>query len=164
MFVYSLIHAYSHSPHLQSFFKEDPLIGPRRALLEARRDRLALACTALSRIKVQSPPASSSSNMPIQSSAGVRQLTGQMSRVTVTLAIGLNGIGLVVTDDEIANRIVVKDLRKMPGGAVNPSELAGIRVGDEVEMINGEAPATIQDAVNMLKTTRDSVTITVLRR
>jgi C-terminal processing protease CtpA/Prc len=94
----------------------------------------------------------------------MRPSIGHMSRVTVTVAIGSSGIGLVVTDDEVANRIVVKDLRKMPGGAVNPSEFAGIRVGDEVEMINGEAPATLQDAVNMLKTSRDSVTITVLRR
>lgn len=94
----------------------------------------------------------------------MRPITGNMNRVTVTVAIGSSGIGLVVTDDEVANRIVVKDLRKMPGGAVNPSEFAGIRVGDEVEMINGESPATLQDAVNMLRTSRDSVTITVLRR
>ena len=164
MFMNSLIYTSFHSPDLQSFFKEDPLIGPRRAQLEARRDRLALACTALSRIKVRGPSASSSPPVLSQSSAGARPFSGHMSRVTVTVAIGLSGIGLVVTDDDIANRIVVKDLRKMPGGAVNPSELAGIRVGDEVEMINGEAPATLQDAVNTLKTSRDSVTITVLRR
>ena len=140
------------------------MISSRRALLEARRDRLALACTALSRIKIRSPPASSSSLLSSQSTGEMTLLSGQMSRITVTVAIGHSGIGLVVTDDEISNRIVVKDLRKMPGGAVNPSELAGIRVGDEVEMINGEAPATLLDAVNMLKTSRDSVTITVLRR
>ena len=87
-----------------------------------------------------------------------------VSRITFTVAIGTNGIGLVVVDDDVTNRITVKDLRKMPGGAVNPSELAGILVGDEVERINGKMPADLQDAVHLLKCSKESVTITIIRK
>ena len=51
----------------------------------------------------------------------------------------------------------------MPDNAVNPSEQAGIKVGDEVEKINGEAPGNLQDAVNALKNCKHSVTLTILR-
>ena len=85
------------------------------------------------------------------------------TRLIVTVAIGANGIGLVVTDDESSNYIIIKDLRKMPDNTVNPSELAGIKVGDIVEKINGDTPGTLQDAVNLLKNSKNSVTLTILR-
>ena len=178
---------------LQSFFTEDPLLAPRRAALESRRDKLSLASTALSRIQVKMPlltPQANSNRDSVLSntvSQGQGQGQGQalpvasnnnnteaasavdirsraVSRITLTVAIGTNGIGLVVVDDDATNRITVKDLRKMPGGAVNPSEVAGILVGDEVERINGKMPSDLQDAVHLLKCSKDSVTITVLRK
>ena len=51
----------------------------------------------------------------------------------------------------------------MPDNAINPSELAGIKVGDIVEKINGDTPGTLQDAVNLLKNSKNSVTLTILR-
>ena len=158
----------------------------KRSALEGRRDRLALACTALSKIQVHvhvSQPASlsagirnastsgggyiatgSSSSSSSSSSSGSGSGSGiERTRLTLTVQIGSNGIGLVVTDDESSNHIMIKDLRKMPDNSPNPSEIAGVRVGDEVERINGEAPSNLQDAVNMLKNSRHSVTLTILR-
>jgi PDZ domain len=173
--------------YLQSFFVEDPLLEQRRAVLESRRDRLVLASSALSRIqiRVQTQP----SHAQTRSFGGISTAQGGTgrgetsplningnvnsngnivlkSRLLVTVAIGASGIGLIVTDEETANGIViiVKDLRKMPGGIMNPSEYAGILVGDEVEKINGETPATLKDAVNMLKNSQQSVNLTVLRK
>ena len=151
----------------------------KRSALEGRRDRLALACTALSKIQVHvhvSQPASLSAGIRNASTSGGGYIaTGSSSsssgsgsgiertRLTLTVQIGSNGIGLVVTDDESSNHIMIKDLRKMPDNSPNPSEIAGVRVGDEVERINGEAPSNLQDAVNMLKNSRHSVTLTILR-
>ena len=163
---------------LQSFFVEDPLLEQRRAALESRRDRLVLASSALSRIQIRAPNRPFGGPSGTQGGAGNSNSRGDMgplnsnsssvlkSRLLVTVAIGASGIGLIVTDEESANGIViiVKDLRKMPGGIVNPSEHAGILVGDEVEKINGETPATLKDAVNMLKNSQQSVTLTVLRK
>ena len=70
----------------------------------------------------------------------------------------------VVTDDETGSLMVVKDLRKMPGNIPNPSELAGVRVGDVVEKINNVAPKSLKEAVTMLKNSSNTVTMTVLRR
>ena len=159
----------------------------KRATLETRRDRLALASTALSRIQIQdrtpgqgrdysqpsgtsnsnlasdalSPSGSSSSSSSSSSGGAIGRK--EKTRLMVTVAIGANGIGLIVTDDESSNHIIIKDLRRMPDNAVNPSEQAGIKVGDEVEKINGEAPGNLQDAVNALKNCKHSVTLTILR-
>jgi PDZ domain len=166
---------------LQSFFVVDPLLEQRRAVLESRRDRLVLASSTLSRIqiRVQTQPFHSQTRS-IGGPSGAQSGTGRgetgplssnsnivlKSRLLVTVAIGASGIGLIVTDEETANgiAIIVKDLRKMPGGITNPSEHAGILVGDEVEKINGETPATLKDAVNMLKNSQQSVNLTVLRK
>ena len=156
----------------------------KRATLETRRDRLALASTALSRIQIQDrnpgqgrdysqPSGTSNSNLASDalspsgssssSSSGGAIGRKEKTRLMVTVAIGANGIGLIVTDDESSNHIIIKDLRRMPDNAVNPSEQAGIKVGDEVEKINGEAPGNLQDAVNALKNCKHSVTLTILR-
>lgn len=176
---------------LQSFFIEDPQLEQRRAVLESRRDRLVLASSALSRIQIRAQtrpfggpsgtqggignsnssrgdtgPLNSNSNNNSNNNSYSNSNSVLKSRLLVTVAIGASGIGLIVTDEETANGIViiVKDLRKMPGGITNPSEHAGILVGDEVEKINGETPATLKDAVNMLKNSQQSVTLTVLRK
>ena len=137
----------------------------KRSSLEARRDRLALASTALSRIQTQThtQERKGSGSGPGNSGGSGSSSSGK-TRLLVTVAIGASGIGLVVTDDETTSHIIIKDLRKMPDNSVNPSELAGIRVGDEVEKINGEIPSNLQDAVNMLKNSKNSVTLTILRK
>ena len=141
---------------------------------------MAVASTVLSRIQIQDrtpgsglgsdPSQGKNSNFRgneiVKSSSSNNILTGgkkDKTRLIVTVAIGANGIGLVVTDDESSNYIIIKDLRKMPDNAINPSELAGIKVGDIVEKINGDTPGTLQDAVNLLKNSKNSVTLTILR-
>jgi C-terminal processing protease CtpA/Prc len=88
-----------------------------------------------------------------------------MNRLVLDVKIGPHGIGLVVTDDDGGSgRMIVKDLRRMPGDARNPSEQAGVRVGDIVERINGEIPRNLAEAVNLLKNAKMSVGLAVLRR
>ena len=158
---------------LESFFTEDPLLVQKRDALEGRRDRLVLASTALARIQVRpssSLPATPQST-PMKGPAAGSSSSGSSSggksvvvRLTLTVSIGTHGIGLVVTDDETGSLMVVKDLRKMPGNLPNPSEAAGVRVGDVVERINNVAPASLKEAVAMLKSSSNTVTLTVLRK
>lgn len=150
---------------LESFFTEDPQLVQTRLALDARKDRLSQAALALSRIQVRpstmpTTPMKHSSGSPSGKAGGADLLT----RLTLTVTIGAHGIGLVVTDDETGSLMVVKDLRKMPNNTANPSELAGVRVGDVVEKINNVAPKSLKEAVAMLKSSSSTVTLTVVRR
>jgi len=168
---------------LESFFTEDPLLVQKRGALESRRDRLTQASTALA--KVQARPSSTPGTPQttpmkgLAAAAAAATTTSSSSagggggggggksavvRLTLTVSIGAHGIGLVVTDDDTGSLMVVKDLRKMPGNLPNPSEAAGVRIGDVVERINNVAPASLKEAVAMLKSSNSTVTLTVLRK
>jgi hypothetical protein len=153
---------------LESFFTEDPQLVQMRITLDARKDRLSQASLALSRIQVRPTPTPTTplkhTSAMSPSPSGKTGGADPVARHTLTVTIGAHGIGLVVTDDETGSLMVVKDLRKMPNNVPNPSELAGVRVGDVVEKINNLAPKSLKEAVAMLKSSSSSVTLTVLRR
>ena len=164
---------------MQSFFTEDPELVQKRLILEQRSVRLQQASSTLSQIQVVSTnqPSlmslfSSPTNYNISNSnSGTVMNDGKSieeTRLSLTITIGIYGIGLIVANDsnDSSNnqQMVVKELRKMPNGITNPSELAGVKIGDIVEMINGIYPKSLQDAVNMLKNVKDTVTLSVIRK
>ena len=65
---------------------------------------------------------------------------------------------------ESSNLMMVKDLRVMPNNSPNPSEQAGVRIGDIVEQIDGQRPRDLHEAVAMLKNAKNSVTLVVVRK
>lgn len=129
------------------------LVQQRRAL-ESRRDRLTMAASALGRIQVK----------PTTDISPIGGTTNALKRLTIKVDIGVHGIGLIIADDDSSKQLIVKDLRKLPENVPNPSELAGIKIGDRLERINGEAPANLQEAFTMLKNSKRSATLTILRK
>jgi C-terminal processing protease CtpA/Prc len=113
-----------------------------------------MASSALGRIQVKPTPVVS----PIGGT------TNALKRLTIIVDIGLHGIGLIIADDDSSKQLMVKDLRKLPDNVSNPSEMAGVKIGDRLERINGEAPANLQEAFTMLKNSKRSATLTILRK
>lgn len=134
------------------------MLVQQRTTLESRRDRLAIASSALSRIQIKRPTGVSGAGSQIGGSYNNAQ------RLTITVSIGIHGIGLIIADDDSSKQMIVKDLRKLPDNIPNPSELAGVKIGDRLEKINGEYPANLQEAFTMLKNSKRSATLTILRK
>jgi hypothetical protein len=136
------------------------MLVEQRKALESRRDRLTMASSALGRIQIK--PLAETSGSTLGSPIG-GSYTNSAKRLTIIVDIGSHGIGLIIADDDSSKQLIVKDLRKLPDSALNPSELAGVKIGDRLEKINGVAPANLQEAFTMLKNSKRSATLTILR-
>ena len=83
-------------------------------------------------------------------------------RIPLTLHIGQNGMGVIVSDNKVG-QLVVTGFREMPGNEPNPSIEAGMAVGDILERINGSTPKTVQEAGTLLRSSKGAVPLAILR-
>jgi len=159
----------------------------RRDELEKRRERLTLAASAMASIhvaptapapvaptagatrsqspgaagRVASPNPSATAASP-QKAAGATNGNG-LQRMNFVVNNGQFGIGTVVQLDQ-ENRLTVGGFRTMPDGSVNPSQKAGILVGDVIDSIAGENVATIDHIKKVLSGRKGNVSFSVLRK
>jgi hypothetical protein len=88
-----------------------------------------------------------------------------------TIPIGEDGVGLnlgsygtpVQIGSKIVSRVLVKSFREIPGGRPNPAMLAGVKMGDVLEAVNGQTAASPQGLVKLLQNASGNITITVYR-
>jgi membrane-associated protease RseP (regulator of RpoE activity) len=154
----------------------------RRDELEKRRDRLTLAASAMASIHVaptapapvaptagsvtQTSTARSASPGPGKAAASPQKAgatTPGLQRMNFVVNNGQFGIGTVVQLDA-DNRLTVGGFRTMPDGSVNPSQKAGILVGDIIDAIAGENVTTIEHIKRVLSGRKGNVSFSVLRK
>lgn len=128
---------------LSSFFEEDADLVKRRNELTRKRDRLSKANAAMA-------------NIQVDNTRGPRA-------VRLTIALGTNGIGLQLTEEN--DRLVVRGYREMPQGIANPGYEAGVEVGDVIDQVNGQQANNTKEGIELLKALpKDTVaTLTLLR-
>jgi len=139
---------------LIEFFAQDPILIKKRENAEQFRDRLVQASSVLANIHLATPIANPSiSTIP--------KIVQNFHEITIT--VGADGIGISGTDGP-DGKIIVKDFRKMPNNAPNPSQQAGLRIGDIIDKINGILPSNPSESAQLLKAAKGKVTLTVIRK
>ncbi len=157
----------------------------KRLEMESRRDRLVQAATKLSSIVVPSThsnavgggasgagghhSSSLSTDRDSLSSAhggGSNSSNGEKTLSVMVAVSGSQGIGLVLTTDSVdSSKLAIKGFQPLPDGAMNPSQLAGLHIGDKLLAINDEGYSEPGEAVGRLKKLKGpSIKITVARR
>jgi hypothetical protein len=140
---------------LIEFFAQDPVLIKKREKAELFRDRLVLASSLLANIHLATPVGNS--NAPPKPPKVAQNV------YEVTITVGPDGIGISGTDGP-DGKIIVRDFRKMPNNTPNPSQQAGLRVGDVVEKINNVIPSNPTECAQLLKGAKGKVTLTVTRK
>lgn len=141
---------------LIEFFAQDPVLIKKRENAELLRDRLIQASSVLANIHLATPMGNNNVAPPKPP-----RVTQSLHEVTIT--VGADGIGISGTDGP-DGKIIVKDFRKMPNNAPNPSQQSGLCIGDIVEKINGVIPSNPTECAQLLKGAKGKVTLTVTRR
>ena len=140
---------------LIEFFAQDPVLIKKRENAEVLRDRLVQASSVLANIHLATPVGNSIA--PPKPPKAIQNLH------EVTITVGADGIGISGTDGP-DGKIIVKDFRKMPNNAPNPSHQSGLCIGDIVEKINGIVPSNPTECAQLLKGAKGKVTLTVTRK
>jgi len=126
---------------LSTIFEEDAQLVAKKQQLIDKRDRLSKANSLMANIQVRRPGY-------VQSN--------------VTVSINQHGLGLNLGEN--GGKIIVKGFRDMPPGVRNPSQDAGIRVGDTLEQLDGQNLGSFSNAIKMLKGRTGTITLTITRQ
>ena len=73
-------------------------------------------------------------------------------------------LGMVVNPEETGERLVISGFTDMPEGVSNPSVVAGVKIGDLILEIDGKMPAGVDESMQLLRSAKDSVRLTLLRQ
>ena len=81
----------------------------------------------------------------------------------VVIFRGTTRLGIFFEANQTGDRLVVSSFKEMLGDVVNPSVEAGIRIGDQIVEINGQQPASVDEALQMVGHARGGVRLRLLR-
>uniref|UniRef100_A0A6V2RT65 Dynamin-type G domain-containing protein n=1 Tax=Heterosigma akashiwo TaxID=2829 RepID=A0A6V2RT65_HETAK len=114
---------------LAAFFEEDARLAHRRRELLSKQERLMKANAAMASLQVRrSGP----------------------SKVTVTLEVDEEGLGLLLTEDN--GKIIVKGFKPSPSGRRNQAQDAGVCPGDIIEAVNEQQYSSFDEGVALMQT------------
>lgn len=139
------------------------MVAKKRVELEQRRERLTLAASAMASIQVYTAPVVAPAPAPAAVAPEPTPSKAAGTRLYLAINNGPTGIGIVVQlDDE--QHLMIGGFRTMPDGSASPGVKGGLKVGDVIEEIQGEAVSTIDQVKRILMANKGSVTFTVLRK
>lgn len=89
--------------------------------------------------------------------------SSRFEEITFKVPIGDMGVGLIIVNDPSSSSVVVKGFRSMPYKKENPSQAAGMRVGDVIKAIDDVELLDHNHAVNLIRASLFEIKICVLR-
>lgn len=163
----------------QTIFIEDLALKERKQEISQYRDKLSVVISKLNSIqspaiqKFTVPPPATNSKLikktveEIEDEEAINKTIEHQIReeeITVKVPIGEMGIGLIIVHDTNSSSVIIKGFRTMPYKKDNPSQTAGLKIGDRIKSINDTELQDHNHAVNLIKASLFEIKICIIRK